>query len=130
MVRLRYVFRWGIRAVPFASMCFWICSLIPILAGVISFVLFLLGTLGVGVFGIDFSIVALWIGLELVRCGCSITLGVIVGSLGFVSAGALVALSKVILCCIGPVAVVVGTCSGLLLRIASSFCSASISSSR
>ena len=73
---LRYVLRCGIRAIVVASMCFRIRSLISILTGVVSFVPFLLGTLGVGVFGIVFSIVAAWIGSVLVLWDCVVTLGV------------------------------------------------------
>ena len=118
---LRYVLRWGIRAIVFASMCFLIRSFISVLAGVMSFIPFLFGTLGVGVFGIILSIVALWIGWFRVLWGCLVTLGVGAASLGSVSAGPLVVSSNVILFCAGSSIVVVGICSGLLLRMRLTF---------
>ncbi len=104
----------------FLLLCFFrIRSLISILAGVMSFMSFLFGTLGVGGLGIVFSIMAVWIGLVLVLWGCSITLGVGDASRGSVSGGALADLLNVTLLCIGRVVIVSGTDSGLLLRIAS-----------
>ena len=123
---LRCVLRCGIRAIVFDSRYFLIRALVSILVGVISFVLVLLGTLGVGIFGIVFSMAAAWIGSVCVRCGCSFALGVTVVSLGSVSIGALAASSKVTLRCIGLVSIGVGIISGLLLRIVSSLFSASI----
>ena len=89
VVRLRCVLRCGICAIVFDSRYFLIRALVSILVGVISFVLVLLNTLGVGIFGIVFSMAAAWIGSVCVRCGCSFALGVTVVSLGSVSIGAL-----------------------------------------
>ena len=111
---------------PFALICFWIRSLISILSGVLAFDVSLLGTLEVGAFGIVFSIVAAWSGSVLVRCGCSVTLGVGAASLGSVFAGAFAALPEVTLHCVGLVSVVAGVGSGSLLRIVSRFFSALI----
>jgi hypothetical protein len=109
-------------------MCFRILSLISILAGVISFALFLAGTLGSDALGIRLSIVAVWIGSTLVLWGCAVTLGAGVSSRSSVSIGALAASSKVTLrsdgCGVGTS--VAG--SGSFVRIASNLLSASICS--
>jgi hypothetical protein len=73
-----------------------------------SFIPFLFGTLGVGVFGIILSIVALWIGSFHVLWSCLVTLGVGAVSCGSVSAGLLTVSSNVILFCVGHVVVVAG----------------------
>ena len=109
-------------------MCFRIRSLISILAGVISFVLFLLGTLGSGAFGIRLSIVAVWIGSILDLWGCAVTLGVGVSSRGSISIGAVVVSAKVTLRSVGRGAGASGSVSGSFVRIASNFFSASICS--
>ena len=100
-------------------MCFRIRSLISILAGVISFVLFLPGALGSDALGICFSIVAAWIGSVLFLWGCAVTLGAGVSSRGSASVGALVVSANVTLRSDGR---------GVGVRIASNLLSASICS--
>ena len=109
-------------------MCFRIRSLISILAGVISFALFLIGTLGSDALGIRFSIVAAWIGSVLLLWGSAVTLGVGVSSRGSVSLGAFAVSSKVtlrsVICGVGTSV----AASGSFVRIASNLLSASICS--
>jgi hypothetical protein len=87
------------------------------------------GTLGIGVLGIVFLIVAAWIGLVLFLWSCSDTLGVGAVSRGSVSADVLADSSNVTPLCVGLVVVVSGTDSGSLLRIVSKRLSASSCSS-
>jgi hypothetical protein len=110
-------------------MCFRIRSLISILPGVISFALFLIGTLGSDALGISFSIVAAWIGSVLFLWGCAVTLGVgVVSSRGSASIGAFAVSAKVtlrsVICGVGTSVAVTGS----FVRIASNLLSASICS--
>ena len=99
-----------------------------VLAGVISFALFLIGTLGSDALGIRFSIVAAWIGSVLLLWGSAVTLGVGVSSRGSVSLGAFAVSSKVtlrsVICGVGTSV----AASGSFVRIASNLLSASICS--
>jgi hypothetical protein len=95
---------------------------------VISFVPFLLGTLGSDAFGIRLSIVAAWIGLILVLWGCTVALGAGVSSRVSVSIGALTVSANVTLCSVGRGIVISGIVSGSFVRITSNLLSASICS--
>ena len=105
-------------------MYFLILSLLSLLVGEV----FAVSTLGVGVFGMDLSIVTLWIGSGLVRVVICVTLGDGVVWFGSSVWGGFAVLSKVTrFCTAGAVgSPSVGSVPGELLRMLFSLVKASI----
>jgi hypothetical protein len=120
------VFHWGIRAIGFVAIYLLIRSLLSLFFGLV----FVFSILGVRAFGMALSIMTLCIGSGRARPVSSIALGCGVSVVGSLFCGGLVVSSKVT--CHGSVGMAcnsgIGSGSGALLKMLSSFVNASICS--